>query len=221
MLIDAAIFDFDETMIDLEREHAAASDAFCRELGADYYQLPESIRLASGRRILDEVREMRAFFGWTESEDELMTRRQRHFDEVARNADLHLLPGVERTVKALHAKGITLAITSSAVGASIELILRKLGLREYFALIVDGSDVQHGKPDPEAYVITVQRLGTRECVVFEDSTVGVASAKAAGLFCIAIRNARAHVRQDLSKADMVLGSFEDLDLSLFALRRAR
>jgi len=221
MLIDAAIFDFDETMIDLEREHAAASDAFCRELGADYKQLPESIRLASGRRILDEIREMRTFFGWTESEDELMARRQRHFDEVARNADLHLLPGVERTVKALHAMEITLAITSSAVGASIELILRKLGLREYFTLIVDGSDVQHGKPDPEAYVITARRLGTSECVVFEDSTVGVAAAKAAGMFCIAIRNARAHFRQDLSKADVVLGSFEELDLSLFASRRAR
>src|SRR5207248_297194 len=59
---DAAIFDFDETMIELEAQHSAASEALCRELGSDYRALPESFRLSSGRRILDEVREMRERF---------------------------------------------------------------------------------------------------------------------------------------------------------------
>ncbi|HWS72721.1 MAG TPA: HAD family phosphatase [Thermoanaerobaculia bacterium] len=211
----AAIFDFDETMIDLEQQHTDASAALCRELGDDYERMPESWRRGSGRRVIDDVRDLRAFFGWQRDVDELFALRQRHFDELCRTADLALLPGVERIVRALHERGVTLAVTSSAVGSSIDTILRRFGLRELFALIVDGSEVVHGKPDPEAYLLTARRLrvAPRECIVFEDSEVGVAAAKAAGMECIAIRNPRAQQRQDLSAAKAVVESFEELELT--------
>ena len=212
MKFRAAIFDFDETMIDLEPQHAAATAALCREMGADYDALPEWVRFGSGRRIVDELAQMREAFGWRESIEELLARRQRYFDEVCRTSDLELMPGVEQVVRALHARGLTLAIASSAVGSAIDAILRRFGIRELFALIVDGSEVAHGKPDPEAYLITAERLGVApaECVVFEDSKVGVLAAKRAGMTCIAIRNPHAFEEQDLSAADQVLGSFLDL-----------
>jgi sugar-phosphatase len=209
-----AIFDFDETMIDLERQHTDASVALCRELGDDYDRMPESWRHGSGRRVIDDIGDLRAFFGWAQEVDELFERRQRHFDALCRTAELALLPGVERTVRALDERAITLAVTSSAVGSSIEAILRRFGLRELFALIVDGGEVTRGKPDPEAYLITAQRLGVApaDCVVFEDSEIGVAAAKAAGAYCIAVRNPDAQQRQDLSAADAVLESFEELEV---------
>jgi beta-phosphoglucomutase len=211
----AAIFDFDETMIDLERQHTDASAALCRELGDDYERMPESWRRGSGRRVIDDVRDLREFFGWQRDVDELFALRQQHFDRLCDTADLALLPGVERTVRALHERGVTLAVASSAVGGSIDAILRRFGLRSLFALIVDGSEVVHGKPDPEAYLLTARRLGVTpgECIVFEDSAVGVAAAKAAGMECIAIRNPHAQQRQDLSAADAVLESFEELVLA--------
>jgi HAD superfamily hydrolase (TIGR01509 family) len=216
--VGAAIFDFDETMIDLEPQHAAASEELCRSMGSDYEEIPESTRNESGRRIIDDVREMREFFGWQESLERLLARRQELFDDACRRSELRLMPGVERVVRELHARGITLAITSSAVRASIEEILRRLRLFDFFAAIVDGSEVTHGKPDPEAYIVTASRVAVKpeECLVFEDSTVGVQAAKAAGMFCIAIRNPSAQIRQNLSSADLVLDSFQELDVSRFA-----
>jgi HAD superfamily hydrolase (TIGR01509 family) len=211
--IAAAIFDFDETMVDLEPQHTFASAALCRELNADYMLMPERWRRGSGSRVIDDVRDLRQCFGWRESVEMLFAIRQRHFDDACRVAALELLPGVERTIRALQARGLILAVTSSADGASIDTILRRLGVRDAFALIVDGSQVVHGKPDPEAYLLTAGTLGVapRSCIVFEDSYVGVAAAKAAAMFCVAIRNPHAQLRQDLAAADVVLESFEELE----------
>jgi HAD superfamily hydrolase (TIGR01509 family) len=221
--VGAVIFDFDETIIDLEPQHTAAYVALCRSQGSDYAQMPESFRLGSGRRIVDDVREMRAHFGWNAPEAELFDVRQRMFDEVCRNADLHLMEGVRETIEELRKTRLPLAITSSAVRSSIEEILVRLGLRDAFGLIVDGSEVAHGKPDPEAYLVTARRLGVapEECVVLEDSHVGVVAAKRAGMCCIAVRNPNAQTPQDLSAADRVIDSMRELDVSALAARSAR
>ena len=52
----AVVFDFDETIIDLEPQHTGAHAALCRELGDDYLAMPEERRLASGNRIIDDIR---------------------------------------------------------------------------------------------------------------------------------------------------------------------
>lgn len=211
----AIIFDFDETIIDLEPQHTAAYEALCRDLGDDYARMPESFRTGSGRRIIDDIREMRAYFHWTAPEEEVAARRQVLFDELCARAELQPLPGVLDAIRTLRGRGFTLAITSSAVRSSIEAILTRLGIRDAFALIVDGSEVVHGKPDPESYLVTARKLGVEpaECVVFEDSHVGVVAAKRAGMYCVAVRNPHAQTRQDLSSADVIVNGFEELDLT--------
>ena len=205
-LYRAAIFDFDETIIDLEPQHTAAYEALCRDQGVDYASLPDSVRLASGRRIIDDIREMRAHFGWREREEELFARRQQHFDQLCRTSALAAMPGIAEAIEQLRAVGLTLAITSSSVASSIDTILRRLGLREAFSLIVDGSEVRNGKPDPEAYLLTARKLELppARCIVFEDSEVGVVAAKRAGMYCVGVRNPRAQTRQDLSAADVIV-----------------
>jgi beta-phosphoglucomutase len=206
MPFDAAIFDFDETMIDLEAQHTYASSSLARDKGDDYMRMPESFRTRSGFRVIDDVADMRDFFGWPESLDELLTIRQQHFMRACREAELHLMHGVDAAVRMLHDAGYRLAVTSSAVGDAIDEILRRVGLRDCFELIVDGSEVTRGKPDPEAYLITASRLrlAPERCIVFEDSNVGVLAAKRAGMFCVAVRNKHALVQQDLSAADVVI-----------------
>ena len=217
----AIIFDFDETIIDLEPQHTGAHSALCDEIGSDYLDLPEAMRKSSGMRIVDDIRQMRAHFGWAQSEEELFARRQRHFDELCESAPLALMPGVEQTVKTIHERGYTLAITSSAVGSSIDRILRRLGLRDSFDLIVDGSEVVHGKPDPEAYLLTARKLGVKpeQCAVIEDSHVGVLAAKRAGMFCIAVPNPKAQTPQDVSAADAIVPRVDEV-LTLLDARSA-
>lgn len=214
--IAAVIFDFDETIIDLEPQHTAAHAALCRDQQSDYARMPEAFRKGSGRRIIDDIRDMRAHFGWTTSEAELFTRRQQHFDAICEASHLQPMDGVIEMIRTLQRSGVTLAITSSAVGAAIEAILVRLRLRDAFSLIVDGSEVTHGKPDPEAYLVTARKLGLepRACLVFEDSEVGVLAAKRAGMFCVAVRNPRALTRQDLSPADVIVDSMRELELTL-------
>jgi len=220
-VIAAAIFDFDETMIDLEEQHTHADAALCRAMGSDHALMPESFRFSSGRRIIDNIREMRAFFDWKDDEDKLFEIRQRLFDEACASSELALMPGVESAVHRLHEGGMRLAITSSAVRSGIEAVLRRFDLFQCFQLIVDGSEVEQGKPDPEAYEVTARKLrvAPEDCIVFEDSQIGVESAKGAGMFCIAVRNPTARLPQDLRGADAVLESFEDLDVEALLLRR--
>jgi HAD superfamily hydrolase (TIGR01509 family) len=214
----AFIFDFDETIIDLEPQHAAAYEALCRAMGSDYEAMPESFRTSSGRRIIDDIRDMRAHFRWSQSEEELFALRQQVFDEVCAQSDLQPMRGVIESIRALQGRGVPLAIASSAVRSSIETILTRLGIRDAFSLIVDGSAVVNGKPDPEAYLVTARMLGVRPeaCVVFEDSHVGVVAAKRAGMVCIGIRNPRAQTRQDLSAADLIVESMDEIEIELWS-----
>ena len=211
--VDAAIFDFDETMIDLEAQHTAAYAALCRDHGSDYNEMPEEFRRGSGRRVIDDIHAMKKFFGWSEPVEQLFARRHEHFLRDCRTSDLELRPGTVRIVRALHELGLTLAITSSAVGDAIDEILRRFKIRDCFALIVEGRDVARGKPDPEPYLLTARRLGIERSrtIVFEDAHVGVVAAKRAGMYCIAVRNPNAQTFQDLSAADLVLDSFDQFD----------
>ena len=59
--IRAALFDFDETMIDLEAQHHTAHEALCQAMGSDFATLPDAIRLRSGARIIDDIHDMREF----------------------------------------------------------------------------------------------------------------------------------------------------------------
>jgi HAD superfamily hydrolase (TIGR01509 family) len=214
-VIRAAIFDFDETMVELEAQHGAASAALAAEQDSDYLLLPASFRHRSGHRVIDDVAEMKSFFGWTADLDTLYARRQELFHDECARAEITLLPGVERVVRRLSGAGLPLGIASSGSGESIRRILARLGLHEPFSVVVAGEDVTRGKPDPEPYTLAASRLGVRpdECLVFEDSALGVRSAKAAGCFVVAVRNPKAASPQDLDAADLVVAGMTQLSNS--------
>ncbi|MGK2857093.1 MAG: HAD family hydrolase [Thermoanaerobaculia bacterium] len=213
-MLQAAIFDFDETMVLLEDQHTAAAARLAREMGDDYERMPESFRHRSGFRVLDDVDEMRRFFGWREELTTLYARRLELFLVECREHPAPLLPGVAAAIAALEGRGMPLAIASSGLRPSIEEILGNHGLGGSFRAIIGGEDVSRGKPDPEPYLRAATALGVdpSDCLVFEDSSVGVTAAKAAGAVCVAVRNALAKTPQQLDAADLVIDGFEKLDL---------
>ncbi|HVT05088.1 MAG TPA: HAD family phosphatase [Thermoanaerobaculia bacterium] len=220
MPFDAIVFDFDETLVNLEPQHILASQLLSRERGDDYDSLPEEMRTRSGTRVLDDVREMRDSFGWTESVETLHARRRVLFDQACLTDDISVMPGAIEAVENAARLGFSLAIASSGDHPSIELILERLGIRRHFRAVVGGEDVRAGKPDPESYLRAAELLATppSRCIAVEDSSVGVRAAKAAEMFCIAIRNPQARTRQDLSLADLELASIRDLPLEALRVR---
>jgi beta-phosphoglucomutase len=110
------------------------------------------------------------------------------------------------------AERVPLAICSGAARAEIEPVVEAAGLTSYFRAILSSDDVAHGKPDPEGYIKALELLGADpgEALVFEDTAVGVAAARAAGVGCVlAVRTTLEPHR--LAEADELLDRI-DLDV---------
>jgi HAD superfamily hydrolase (TIGR01509 family) len=108
---------------------------------------------------------------------------------AAYEANLPLIPGAVEAVRRLAAV-VPLAIASSSNRPLIELVVERAGLRDAFAAIVSAEDVARGKPAPDVYLRAAAELGLppTACGAVEDSTNGIYSAHAAGLFTVAIPN---------------------------------
>jgi beta-phosphoglucomutase-like phosphatase (HAD superfamily) len=101
--------------------------------------------------------------------------------------------------------------------------LERLGLIEYFQVIRASDDVKKTKPDPELYLSACAGLGVpaSQAIALEDSPNGVAAAKNAGMYCVAIPNVLTR-RLPLEQADLRLDSLEEMRLeSLLAKAEAR
>lgn len=82
----------------------------------------------------------------------------------------------------------------------VERVLRENEIREYFEVVVSGSQFKRSKPDPEIYQYTASRLGVRteECLAVEDSTIGITAASRAGMKIAAVIDNRYNFDQSLA-----------------------
>lgn len=90
-----------------------------------------------------------------------------------------------------------------------------------FQVIIDGDDVHKSKPDPEPYLMAVEKLHVTkdECVVIENAPLGIRSAKSAGLRCIAVL---AYLgRESLKEADVIVDSHSGLLRAIQAEKLSR
>ena len=108
---------------------------------------------------------------------------------------------------------IPVAVVSGAARSEIEPVLAAAGLSDVLGIIVAAEDVENGKPEPDGYLRALALLdgglAPADVLVFEDTEAGVASAKTAGMRCIAVLGTLAPKR--LAQADDIV---ERLDLEL-------
>lgn len=131
---------------------------------------------------------------------------------------LDTFPGVVELVRDLASHGVPLAVASGALRVEVRHFIESLGLRELFSVIVAADDVAKSKPDPETYLVALDQLGKElddlsvdpgRVIAIEDTPAGIRSAKAAGLYVIAVTNS--FPRERLDDADCVVDSLERLD----------
>ncbi|HTT51557.1 MAG TPA: HAD family phosphatase [Streptosporangiaceae bacterium] len=196
----AAVFDLDGTLIDSEaRSREAWLHVFeTRGLPPD----EELIRSFIGRRGVDMHSLLLARLP-DHDPAELMAATSAHF-HAPDQPPLGPLPGAVRLVRSISAAGAPLALVTSAGRRYAEESLTALGVRALFSVVVTAEDVTVGKPDPEGYRAACRALGEppAACVVFEDAPAGVAAAKAAGAYCVAV--ATSHDAAELAAADRVV-----------------
>lgn len=119
-------------------------------------------------------------------------------------------PGVHDWLDYFRQEGIPQAVASGTIRRFLREIISISGLQGYFEELISSEDVPTGKPAPDIFLLASARLGVmpRDCVVLEDSALGVSAAKSAGMVCIAVAFTQA--KDLLSHADLVIDSFEDV-----------
>jgi HAD superfamily hydrolase (TIGR01509 family) len=97
-------------------------------------------------------------------------------------------PGVVELLDFLRDRGLPLAIATSAARATAERNLGRAGLLDRFDAVATRDDVEHPKPAPDLYLEAARRLGVtpEHCVAFEDSSIGVIAAHAAGMRAVMV-----------------------------------
>ncbi len=88
----------------------------------------------------------------------------------------------EYALSKLKSDGYKLAVGSNAIRNTVEVMLTKAALIDYFEFFLSNQDVKNGKPDPEMYVKAIKKFGLQpeECMIVEDNEKGIRAAKGSG-----------------------------------------
>ncbi len=152
---------------------------------------------------------------WLDAEGEALTAlvEERINRYLELSGDGTTVPPTLREAVAYAAERVPVAVVSGAFRREVEPVLAGAGLDHHVDVIVTAEDVEHGKPDPACYLRALELLGREllpsDVVALEDTEAGVASAKAAGLRCVAVLGT--HPRERLRAADEIVEAI-DADL---------
>jgi beta-phosphoglucomutase len=204
----AVIFDFNGTLSDDEPILYAIYAALFAEHGRP---LPESeyySRLAG----LSDPEIVHRWLGRRDDAEHVVHQRVTRYREAVSDGST-IGPSVRRAVASAAAR-VPVAIVSGAASAEIEPVIAAAGLKEAFTAVVTSDHVTNGKPHPEGYQVALGLLGGRaqglraeEVTAFEDTEAGVASAKAAGMRCVAVARTLPPAR--LSAADEIVDALDE------------
>jgi len=210
--IAAVVFDLDGVLLDSEPLHfRAASRVFDR---AGKVLTQETYRQFIGCGALETWTAWKARHDLESSVAELIAEDEKaRLNEIERGVDA--IPAAIELARRLAGGAMPLAIASSSTPETIDAELRALGIGDVFKLRASGEHVARSKPAPDVYLRAAELLGVsaKSCLAIEDSPVGVAAAKAAGMTCVAVPTT--WTRQgDFSQADVVLESLRYFPLLL-------
>ena len=223
MALKALIFDCDGVLVDTERDgHRLAFNRAFRdfgletEWGVDLYG-----RLL--RQVAGGKERLRRYFeeaGWPSAADAGKTRfvaglhehKSHLFQELVREGALQLRAGVNRIADEAHAAGIRLGVCTTARAESVLAVLDLMGpqRKSRFEHVLAGDVVSRKKPDPGIYCLAAERFGLEpiECMVIEDSHIGLRAALGAGMNCI-VTTSTYTIGEDFSGAGLVVPELGD------------
>jgi HAD superfamily hydrolase (TIGR01509 family) len=179
------IFDMDGVIVDNHEYHFKAWVEFGKRHGLEITQEEFGKHFGSTNQLI-----MNSLFNNALSETEISAlgcEKESIYRELYQPF-ITPVEGLPLFLQKVSAKGIQVALATSAPYENVIFTLEATGLTSFFDVITDSSMVTRGKPDPQVYSITAEKLGVLpiECIVFEDSIPGILSAKNAGMRVIGI-----------------------------------
>ncbi len=212
-MLKAILFDMDGVIVDTEPLHKKAYFSMF-----DFYDIPVSEALFetyTGQSTINVCKSICQKFSLTTAPEILVSKKRAFFKELFFNdPSLQLIDGVLDLIQDYYNNGLTLILASSASMLTINNVFTRFELDPYFKDKISGADLKDSKPHPEIFEKAAALAGAEreECLVIEDSTNGIAAAKAANIFCVGFDSFHSR-NQDYTKADMVISNFEEIKFS--------
>ena len=205
----ALIFDLDGVIVDSMPMHIAAWKRYLKSLGIAAADLTQRMH---GRRN-DEI--FRDLLGPEPSDAEIdahgAAKEQLFREMIGEQLHGHLVPGIREFLT--RASNTPTGLATNAERANADFVLDGADLRGFFQVIVDGSQVERPKPAPDVYLRAAEELkaAPRNCIVFEDSAVGVSAARDAGMTVVGVLTQG----KPLPDVDYSVNDFLSLELAGF------
>ncbi|MCK5580026.1 MAG: HAD family phosphatase [Candidatus Omnitrophica bacterium] len=205
--VKAVIFDMDGVITDTMPFHFQAWQKVLLDEGIEATHL--DIYSREGQRGITSVEEIFTSYEVPFTEEkarEILFKKEELFKQIVKT---QFIPGSLDFLKDLTRRGITLALVTGTARHEVLEILPE-DVVKLFKVIVTGTDIQNGKPDPEPYLLALDKLKIQpeDAVVIENAPFGIKSAKTAGLKCIAI--ATSLPEKYLCEANQVFSSIKDM-----------
>jgi HAD superfamily hydrolase (TIGR01509 family) len=197
-----AIFDMDGTIADSEKIAQKVTIDFFKDRGIIINKKEQ--KDVFGLNWKDLVREVLERNGMEYSQTLKDTLKERYVRNMKKQVEA--VPGVYDLLDFLKRK-TKLALATNSRMREVDIICSRLNFNRFFELKLARDHVKNAKPDPEIYLKAASTLGAEpeECIVFEDSVVGIKAAKSAGMNCVAITNT--YVPKFLKQADLIIDSY--------------
>jgi beta-phosphoglucomutase family hydrolase len=179
----AYLFDCDGTIADSMPLHYKAWKRALAEYGGTY---DENLFYAwGGKPVRKIIADLNAMQGLSMPVDALAARKESFYHEQL--PELKAIPEVLEHIEAQHGQ-IPFAVVSGSRRASVVGSLTALGLIDKFDTLVCAEDYKHGKPAPDCFLLAATRLGVApgDCLVFEDTELGIEAATAAGMASVLV-----------------------------------
>lgn len=211
LVLKAVLFDMDGVLVDSEVLHGKAAVNTLEQVGLavtlEYcFKFIGSTTSKMMQTIINE-------FNLPCTLEQLLTLYREEKHKLLETEGYDRIPYTKDLIISLKERGIKLAIASSSTLDEIHYVTNSFGIHSYFDKIISGATLEHPKPAPDIYLKAASELGVErdECLVIEDSMFGVMAAVAASMPVIGFINKNSG-NQDLSKADILIEGFEEIDL---------
>jgi len=203
------VFDMDGVLVDSYRAHFDSWRRSARGHGVDMTEA--QFAATFGRTSRDIIRRLWPGEAGTDDDVAAWDRQKEAAYRDILLAKFPEMAGAGALVAALHAAGAAMAIGSSGPPENVAVVMQCLPGAEHIAATVDGTQVTHGKPDPEVFLLAAAKIGVApaDCAVIEDAPAGVEAARRADMIAIAITGTAPRERL-AERAHLVVDSLGEL-----------
>ena len=223
MALKAVLFDFNGVIINDERIHQRLIDKLLLEenLRPKDGEFKQFCLGRNDRACLTNLLTERGRVVSPEYLQKLIQRKAGFYKRELESMEaLPIYVGLADLLFQLRTTPIKLGIVSGALYSEIELVLTKAGIFEHFHVVVAGDDLSASKPEPDSYLLAVDRLNQhfpdlnlhpQECLAIEDTPPGIEAAKRAGMSVVGVANTYPfHMMQ--RQANWAVDYLSDLEL---------